>query len=226
MAVLLASTSDLDDLIPTLVAYQVEWNKLHAAAALLGPRRRATSPTRRTCAEAFGGAADDWIRIREAWGDARRPSWARSARASSTCGSACSAARRPATRGMTRRWWRAGAQRRWTEQGLGDRPIYFVSSNPHSLVNLVTPTARAGEDEIVALRRAARARLPARGARALPRAGAPRARGRTSSTSARACCGSRCPRTGRSGGSGSDAERAARRHAHLQRAPRCACRHR
>ena len=30
MAVLLASASDLDDLIPTLVAYQVEWNKLHA----------------------------------------------------------------------------------------------------------------------------------------------------------------------------------------------------
>ena len=30
MAVLLASTSDLDDLIPTLVAYQVEWNKLLA----------------------------------------------------------------------------------------------------------------------------------------------------------------------------------------------------
>src|ERR687890_1576879 len=29
MAVLLASGSDLDDLIPTLVAYQVEWNKLH-----------------------------------------------------------------------------------------------------------------------------------------------------------------------------------------------------
>ena len=30
-----------------------------------------------------------------------------------------------------------------------DRPVYFVSSNPHSLVNLVTPTARAGEAEIV-----------------------------------------------------------------------------
>ena len=37
MAVLLASTSDLDDLIPTLVAYQVEWNKLNAAV-----RRRTT----------------------------------------------------------------------------------------------------------------------------------------------------------------------------------------
>ena len=32
LAVLLASTSDLDDVIPTLVAYQIEWNKLHAAA--------------------------------------------------------------------------------------------------------------------------------------------------------------------------------------------------
>src|SRR5918998_6636643 len=31
MAVLLASTSDLDDLVPTLVAYQIEWNKLHLA---------------------------------------------------------------------------------------------------------------------------------------------------------------------------------------------------
>src|SRR3954447_4512252 len=30
LAVLLASTSDLDDVIPTLVAYQLEWNKLHA----------------------------------------------------------------------------------------------------------------------------------------------------------------------------------------------------
>src|ERR671919_2773061 len=37
LAVLLASTSDLDDLIPTLVAYQVEWNKLHTAVRSAGP---------------------------------------------------------------------------------------------------------------------------------------------------------------------------------------------
>src|ERR1700680_1834856 len=29
LAVLIASTSDIDDLVPTLVAYQIEWNKLH-----------------------------------------------------------------------------------------------------------------------------------------------------------------------------------------------------
>src|SRR3954454_17553788 len=34
-------------------------------------------------------------------------------------------------------------------QDLSDRPIYFVSSNTHSLVNLVTDTARSRETEIV-----------------------------------------------------------------------------
>src|ERR671929_2062238 len=65
MAVLLASGSDLDDLIPTLVAYQVEWNKLHAA--LRGTERGAIDDPA-TCAELFGGAEDDWVRIDEAWG--------------------------------------------------------------------------------------------------------------------------------------------------------------
>ena len=39
-----------------------------------------------------------------------------------------------------RRWWRP-VRSAMEEQGLGDRPVYFVSSNPHSLVNLVTPTS-------------------------------------------------------------------------------------
>src|SRR5688500_5171078 len=68
MAVLLASTSDLDDLIPTLVAYQVEWNKLHATLRA-SDRPEGDEPDPAACAEAFGGAADDWIRIREGWGD-------------------------------------------------------------------------------------------------------------------------------------------------------------
>jgi hypothetical protein len=34
------------------------------------------------------------------------------------------------------------------EHRLEDRPIYFVSSNAHSIVNLVTGTAREREREI------------------------------------------------------------------------------
>ena len=36
-----------------------------------------------------------------------------------------------------------------TDKSLSDRPMYFVSSNTHSLVNLVSATAGASEDEIV-----------------------------------------------------------------------------
>jgi hypothetical protein len=146
MAVLLASTSDLDDLIPTLVAYQVEWNKLHAVLRA-SDRPEGEEPDPAACAEAYGGAADDWIRIQEAWGDLatflgevtdRRLNL----RIRMLGGSQAGYAR------MTRRWWRP-VREAMAEQGLGERPVYFVSSNPHSLVNLVTPTARAGEAEIV-----------------------------------------------------------------------------
>ena len=33
LAAYIASTSDLDDLIPTIVAYQIEWNKMHVIIA-------------------------------------------------------------------------------------------------------------------------------------------------------------------------------------------------
>ena len=146
LAVLLASTSDLDDLIPTLVAYQVEWNKLraHLRAA---DRPEGDDPDPAACAEAFGGAEEDWIRIREAWGDLSSFLDAvhdrkMNLRIRMLGGSQAGYAR------MTRRWW-APVRASMEEQGLGDRPVYFVSSNPHSIVNLVTPTARSGEAEIV-----------------------------------------------------------------------------
>jgi hypothetical protein len=147
MAVLLASTSDLDDLIPTLVAYQVEWNKLHAVVRS-AERPQGDEPDPAACAEAFGGAVEDWLRIRAAWGElpsfldqvgARRLNL----RIRMLGGSQAGYAR------MTRRWW-APVRESMEAQGLGDRPVYFVSSNTHSLVNLVTATARADEQSTVA----------------------------------------------------------------------------
>src|SRR3954467_560098 len=58
LAVLLASTSDLDDAIPTLVAYQLEWNKLHA---LFRAADLPAEPDADDFAEQIGGTADDWL---------------------------------------------------------------------------------------------------------------------------------------------------------------------
>jgi uncharacterized protein DUF6909 len=145
LAVLLASTSDLDDVIPTLVAYQLEWNKLHSLL------RAATLPDAvepEDLAEHVGGGADDWSRMRAGWPDGLAGFVAEvrerrlNLRIRMLGGSQAGYAR------LTRRWW-APVRATLTDHGLLERPMYFVSSNTHSLVNLVTTTAGAREQEIV-----------------------------------------------------------------------------
>src|SRR4051794_6538770 len=69
LAVLIASSSDLDDLVPTLVAYQIEWNKLHRLAAATSPPDDVDADW---CADALGGSYEDWLRVGDAWGDGLR----------------------------------------------------------------------------------------------------------------------------------------------------------
>ena len=49
---------------------------------------------------------------------------------------------------MTRRWW-APVRATMAERAWTDRPMYFVSSNPHSMANLVSGTARRREAEML-----------------------------------------------------------------------------
>jgi hypothetical protein len=145
LAVLIASASDVDDLVPTLVAFQIEWNKLHAA--LRATTARASTPAE--FAAACGGAEDDWAQLQEVWGVAftARLEQVRGRRLSLRIrmlgGTQVGYAR------VTRRWWQqvTGLMR---SEGLLDRPVYFVSSNSHSLGNLVTGLARRHQDELIA----------------------------------------------------------------------------
>ena len=78
MAVLLASASDLDDLVPTLVAYQIEWNKLRLRLRSADWPRAGEAPDPAECAAVLGGTEDDWLQLAEAWGeDVRRRGWRR-----------------------------------------------------------------------------------------------------------------------------------------------------
>ncbi|HEY1420086.1 MAG TPA: hypothetical protein VGG90_05180 [Candidatus Dormibacteraeota bacterium] len=141
LAVLIASVSDIDDLVPTLVAYQIEWNKLHRALQDVGLSDQEAR-------QAAGASEDDWRRLRDAWGDGFDATLA--------------AIKREECRMVLRliggshlgydrnasRWWQPIAAA-MADMGARDAPIYFVSSNSHSLVNVLTGVARQFESEIV-----------------------------------------------------------------------------
>ena len=147
LAVMLASTSDVDDLVPTLVAFQLEWNKLRVKARAAGwPAGEDLTPD--ACAALFGGQPDDWSRLREAWGEKfeQRMEMVASQRLALRIrmlgGSHVGYAR------VTRRWW-TPVQSHLAQHGFTDRPLYFVSSNTHSLVNIATGVPREHERELV-----------------------------------------------------------------------------
>jgi len=150
LAVLLASESDVDDLVPTLVAFQIEWNKINQRMRAAGwPEGDDHDPEPDECATILSGGIDDWLRLRDAWGEAFGPQLREigtrreSLRVRMLGGTQVGYAR------LTRRWW-APVHERLAAQQLEDRPIYFVSSNTHSLSNLVTGIARRREDELLA----------------------------------------------------------------------------
>jgi hypothetical protein len=146
LAVLIASPSDIDDLVPTLVAYQIEWNKLHRTIRDL----ELDSEAARQAAQA---SEDDWRRLREAW----EPNFMETLALvrEQTCritirlvgGSHIGYAR------AAGRWW-LPIQAELDAMGLAESPVYFVSSNVHSLVNVLSGTARRFESRTLEWTRA------------------------------------------------------------------------
>jgi hypothetical protein len=146
-AVLLGSASDVDDLIPTLVAFQIEWNKLRVRQRAAGwPPDSEPSPEE--CAEALGGSGEDWARLHAAWGVRFHERLRLIAERSMNLRVRMLGGTHVGYARMTRRWW-TPVHDAPAEQGLGDAPMYFVSSNTHSLVNIVTGIARQREQVLV-----------------------------------------------------------------------------
>ncbi|MGZ8633703.1 MAG: DUF6909 family protein [Solirubrobacteraceae bacterium] len=148
LAVLLASESDVDDLVPTLVALQIEWNKIRRRMLAAGwpPSEGVTAEA---CAAALGGAPDDWARLADAWGVHFEDDLQAIAERGKSMRLRMLGGTQVGYQRMTRRWW-APVRSELNKHTLGDAPLYFASSNTHSLSNLVTGLAREREDELVA----------------------------------------------------------------------------
>ncbi|MBX3192985.1 MAG: hypothetical protein KF819_38730 [Labilithrix sp.] len=154
LAVFIASASDIDDLVPIVTAYQIEWNKMHlklrrSVASQEQMLEVARDPTQ--LAHALGVQPADAQKLLDVFGAARlergavalyarpidlrvrmlAPSYSQYQRAA-------------------QRWW-SGIEPAYVRAIEPRRPpVYFVSSNTHAIANLVGGYARAHADEIVA----------------------------------------------------------------------------
>jgi len=148
LAVYLASFSDVDDIVPQLVALQIEWNKLHELLAGEDLSQLHPVADQLALAGRLGIPEADWMRLLEFWG-ADLPAHLRRIQADEKNFSIrMLGGTQVGYTKATRRWWQPIESLLRTE-GIEDRPIYFVSSNTHSLVNLLSGAARRHQDEIV-----------------------------------------------------------------------------
>ncbi len=144
LAMYIASRSDIDDIIPTLTAYQIEWNKLHRILRTtqgvrfldqLEAARALTEDELATLAAATGVELDDMERLYAAWGDSTVPLLHAIAREAKRFNVQLLAGSLTDYRKAMRYWW-LNIRSHTPEIDYDTRRVYFVSSNTHSLVNL------------------------------------------------------------------------------------------
>jgi len=144
LACFISSRSDIDDVVPSLTAYQIEWNKLHDLLQRVPEDLLCEEGTHKPTsfahlARLLEMSVEDLERLRSLWGSDFCHKLAEIA------SRRCSLAVRLLS-GSLSEYWRA--TRTWwdtVELAQPDfllRPVYFVSSNPHSLPNLLSGFAR------------------------------------------------------------------------------------
>jgi hypothetical protein len=151
LACYIASRSDIDDMVPILTALQIEWNKLHRL--LRGEQVRTfiqdppdTDEGLSVLAHGIGVDLDELERLRIAWGELFWPRLKTIAIRPKRFEIRLLAGSLNDYRKATQIWWS------YVEQALPslvDRPVYFVSSNAHSMVNLISGFALRHEDELL-----------------------------------------------------------------------------
>lgn len=159
LGVFIASASDIDDLVPILTAYQIEWNKMHdrvrrAVASADELALAMKDPV--ALAQALGVSTEDAQKLIDALGPKRLESGSRALydhRADlrvQMLATSHSQYQRAA-----QRWW-GGIEPSYIQKAEPRRPpVYFVSSNTHAIANLVGGYANRHADEIIAWAREA-----------------------------------------------------------------------
>lgn len=149
LACIIASRSDIDDIIPLLTAYQIEWNKLHRLLRQL-PSTAYSGEIRGTALQALADALDitpeDLSRLYTLWGETFGANLERIAAEPCDLRVRLLSGSLSEYRRATHSWWE-NIERACPE--LRERPVYFVSSNTHSLLNLISGFALQYQDDLI-----------------------------------------------------------------------------
>ncbi len=159
LAVFVASRSDIDDLIPILTAYQIEWNKLNVllqnevAKLFLSQYHDRQTPLTESelkmLAESLQIDSSDLHRLEVVWGDHFISTLLAMSHSRKQIGVRQIAGSLADYRRATSRWWDDLVDQLSDRVDLTDRPVYFVSSNTHSLANLLTGFALREEKKLL-----------------------------------------------------------------------------
>ena len=157
LAVYIASLSDIDDLAPILTAFQIEWNKMHLRLhgtlvlsdleGCVTDNQPIEAELRAWICKSLSISADDLNQLEAVLkndlpallldiGQHRKRMTIRLLAGSQV-----------EYRKATQRWWENIDDT--VPFDLSERPVYFISSNPHSVVNMLSGFALQREEELV-----------------------------------------------------------------------------
>ncbi|HSB66611.1 MAG TPA: hypothetical protein VLD65_08525 [Anaerolineales bacterium] len=153
LACFIASVSDIDDVIPILTAYQIEWNKIHSFL------QKNSSFITKILTTGIKGEAEitelaqiltlpieDIERLRTVWGEDFEVNLQRIATTPRRLKVRLLNGTLTEYRRATDLWWENIEQ--YCKE-LTDRPVYFISSNPHSIVNMLSGYAAKNKQKLI-----------------------------------------------------------------------------
>lgn len=159
MAVFIVSRSDIDDLVPMLTAFQIEWNKLHRllqaedVRLMLEPYAHDGDLAEEDFARlatCLRMAVSDLRRLQLLWRADFVNNLLRIGRRRKSMTLRLISGSLADYRRATASWWvELCEELAQADIDLQERPVYFVSSNTHSLINLLAGFARRFEESLV-----------------------------------------------------------------------------
>jgi len=151
LACVISSRSDIDDLIPILIAFQLEWNKIHQRLQRL-PTNSCLAELLQTAdgyqmvLDALDIPEEDLERLMAIWDESFARNLEKIHQAPRDVRVRLLSSSLTEYRRATRAWWDQVVK---AMPSLRERPVYFVSSNTHSILNLITAHAVTNQEQLL-----------------------------------------------------------------------------